>query len=99
MSFCGQVLCQRTVIGPWALAIIGNPRVAAPAAVAALPFRRERRETRLSCPVLSCFMVSPLFWPGWAWVRLSSPQLALPLWISQVGAAGEFGRCPIAAIR
>jgi hypothetical protein len=43
MSFCGQVLCQRIEMGPWALAIIGKPSAAAPpAATAALKmFRRD----------------------------------------------------------
>ena len=40
MSFEGQVDCQRIVIGPWALAIIGNARAEAPAA----PARNLRRE-------------------------------------------------------
>ena len=35
MSLAGQVLCQRIEIGPWALATMGNPRLAAPAAAAA----------------------------------------------------------------
>src|SRR2546427_453315 len=41
MSFCGQVLCQRIVIGPWALATMGKASVAAPAAAA--PLRNVRR--------------------------------------------------------
>src|SRR5882672_2185715 len=45
MSFDGQVDCQRMLIGPaWPLAIIGNPRVAAPAVAAAAPARNLRRE-------------------------------------------------------
>ena len=42
MSFAGQVLCQRMLIGPWALTTVGNPRVAAPV-VAAAPVRKRRR--------------------------------------------------------
>src|SRR5258707_15043286 len=45
MSFAGQVLCQRMLIGPaWPLAIMGKPSVAAPAAAAAAPARNLRRE-------------------------------------------------------
>src|SRR5262245_25900600 len=43
MSFCGQVLCQRIEIGPWALATIGKPSVAAPVAASAAPWRNLRR--------------------------------------------------------
>ena len=42
MSLAGQVDCQRMVMGPWALATIGKPSVATPAAAAA-PFRKLRR--------------------------------------------------------
>jgi hypothetical protein len=45
MSFAGQVLCQRMLIGPCALTIIGKPRVAAPVAAAAAPRRNLRRES------------------------------------------------------
>ena len=38
-----QVLCQRMLTGPWALAIIGKPSVAAPAVAAAAPVRNLRR--------------------------------------------------------
>src|SRR5215470_1984182 len=45
MSFDGQVDCQRMLIGPACpLAIIGKPRVAAPAVAAAAPARNLRRE-------------------------------------------------------
>src|SRR6185503_14966921 len=44
MSFAGQVLCQRMLIGPWALTIVGKPSVAAPAVAAAAPARNLRRE-------------------------------------------------------
>src|SRR5262245_12711987 len=43
MSFCGQVLCQRIEIGPWALTTIGKPRAAAPVAAAAALLRNRRR--------------------------------------------------------
>src|SRR5437867_13151713 len=43
MSFCGHVLCQRIEIGPWALATIGKPSVAAPVAARAAPRRKVRR--------------------------------------------------------
>src|SRR5512132_2424677 len=45
MSFCGQVDCQRMVIGPCARTIVGKPRAAAPVAVAATaaPLRNLRR--------------------------------------------------------
>src|SRR5712691_5012595 len=54
MSFAGQVLCQRMLIGPWALAIMGKPRVAAPAVAAAAPARNLRREAAglLNCSLL-----------------------------------------------
>jgi len=44
MSFDGQVDCQRMLIGPWALTIVGKPSVAAPAVAAAAPARNLRRE-------------------------------------------------------
>src|SRR6478736_6419940 len=45
MSFDGQVDWKRMLIGPvWPLAIIGKPRVAAPAVAAAAPVRNLRRE-------------------------------------------------------
>src|SRR5262245_431629 len=43
MSFCGQVLCQRIEIGPWALATIGKPSAAAPVAARVAPCRNLRR--------------------------------------------------------
>src|SRR5258706_10672625 len=65
MSFAGQVLCQRMLIGPCALAIIGNARVAAPVAAAA-PVRNLRREaTDLSFCMLICYLLlGSLRWPG-----------------------------------
>jgi len=45
MSFAGQVLCQRKVIGPCALTIAGKASVAAPVAAAA-PVRNLRRDAR-----------------------------------------------------
>jgi hypothetical protein len=46
MSFDGQVLCQRMLIGPWALTTVGAATaVAAPAAAA---FRKRRRLVVLS---------------------------------------------------
>src|SRR6266446_2229286 len=44
MSFDGQVDCQRMLIGPWALTIVGKPSVAAPAVAAAAPLKNLRRE-------------------------------------------------------
>src|SRR6266705_6952446 len=54
MSFAGQVLCQRMLIGPWALTIVGKPSVAAPAVAAAAPARNFRREAAgfLNCSLL-----------------------------------------------
>src|SRR6478609_8147478 len=44
MSFDGHVDCQRMLIGPvWPLAIIGKPRVAAPATVPPAARRKPRR--------------------------------------------------------
>src|SRR3989441_7914182 len=54
MSFCGPVLCQRIEIGPWALATIGKPSVAAPVAASAAPLRNVRRG--LSVTVRESFM-------------------------------------------
>src|SRR5579885_1744842 len=59
MSFDGQVDWKRNEIGPWALAIIGKPRVVAPAAAAVAPLRNLRREAcGLDC---SLIVVSSLF--------------------------------------
>src|SRR5882757_9384448 len=46
MSLAGQVLCQRMLIGPWALAMLGAATVAA--APAAATFRKRRRVEVLS---------------------------------------------------
>src|SRR5882724_5702379 len=65
MSFEGQVLCQRMLIGPWALTIVGAATVAA--APAAATFRKRRRVEVLS--LFGAVMVfSPLdavlWWTG-----------------------------------
>src|SRR6267378_6630986 len=60
MSFDGQVDCQRMLIGPWALAIIGKPSVAAPAVAAAAPARNFRRE---AVSVFCSLLISSSF--GW----------------------------------
>jgi hypothetical protein len=57
MSFDGQVLCQRMLIGPWALTIAGAATVAA--APAAATFRKRRRLEVVS--FLDVVMVSPRF--------------------------------------
>jgi hypothetical protein len=46
MSFDGQVLCQRMLIGPWALTTVGA--ATAVAALAAATFRKRRRVEVLS---------------------------------------------------
>src|SRR5262245_27830045 len=57
MSFEGQVLCQRMLIGPWALTTLGAASVPAPAAPAAsaLALRNFRRES------------------GWTFLPMGSP--------------------------
>jgi len=40
MSFDGQVLCQRMLIGPWALTTLGAVTAAAPAPAASIKRRR-----------------------------------------------------------
>ena len=64
MSFDGQVLCQRIVIGPvCALAIIGKPSVAAPAVAAAAPVRNLRRDSGLVCSLLIvCSLAIVVLW-------------------------------------
>src|ERR1700704_2353778 len=57
MSFDGQVLCQRMLIGPCALAMLGAATVAA--APAAATFRKRRRLETLS--FLDVVMVSSPF--------------------------------------
>src|SRR5205823_8711239 len=57
MSFCGQVLCQRIVIGPCALATMGKPSAAAPVAATAAPVRNFRRDA--SGALLECLMGTP----------------------------------------
>src|SRR5258706_10205395 len=52
MSFEGQVLCQRMLIGPCALTALGAATVAA--AVTAAPLRNLRRVGDLDVGVLSC---------------------------------------------
>src|SRR6266853_2620104 len=61
MSFDGQVLCQRMLIGPWALTIVGKPSVAAPAVAAAAPARNLRREAVPN--FVDCSFISSSF--GW----------------------------------
>src|SRR5262249_33888111 len=56
MSFCGQVLCQRKLIGPCALTIIGNPSAALPAAAPAAPVRNLRRE---ACGLFCWVLIAP----------------------------------------
>src|SRR2546425_6520571 len=43
MSFCGQVLCHRIVMGPCALATVGAVAAAAAPATTAAPLRKDRR--------------------------------------------------------
>src|SRR5947208_10935575 len=50
MSFEGQVLCQRMLIGPWARTMAGAATVAA--APAAATFRKRRRVEALSWVVM-----------------------------------------------
>jgi hypothetical protein len=57
MSFEGQVLWKRMLIGPCALAIIGKPSVAAPAVAAAAPDRNLRRE---AIALSFCLLISIL---------------------------------------
>jgi hypothetical protein len=65
MSFDGQVLCQRMLIGPWALTMAGAATVAA--APAAATFRKRRRVAVLSL-VGAVMVFSPLdaalWWTG-----------------------------------
>src|SRR4051794_33534551 len=51
MSFDGQVLCQRMLIGPWALTTLGAATVAA--AATAAPLRNLRREVLSPADVLA----------------------------------------------
>src|ERR1700730_3018906 len=87
MSFAGQVLCQRMLIGPWALTTVGAVTVAA--VTTAAPRRKLRRVVWLGRE--DCDMASPWllmdairprerrFWIGWpflelragSWVRLA----------------------------
>src|SRR6266581_2736196 len=60
MSFDGQVLCQRMLIGPWAFAIIGKPSVAAPAVAAAAPAKNLRRETAWGFLICSLLIESSI---------------------------------------
>src|SRR3979411_683286 len=57
MSFEGQVLCQRMLIGPWALTMAGAATVAA--APAAATFKKRRRVEVLSL-VGAVMVFSPL---------------------------------------
>src|SRR5207249_10172035 len=61
MSFDGQVLCQRMLIGPAGpLAIVGKPSVAAPAVAAAAPARNLRRETAWGFLICSLLIESSI---------------------------------------
>src|SRR5207248_5848595 len=60
MSFCGQVLCQRMAIGPWALTIAGNPRVAAPAAAGGAAFQEGAARDAFVLPRLGLLHAFPL---------------------------------------
>jgi len=65
MSLDGQVLCQRMLIGPWALAIFGAATVAA--APAAATFRKLRRLEVFPLVgfVMSILPVEPILgWPA-----------------------------------
>jgi hypothetical protein len=57
MSFDGQVLCQRMLIGPWALTTLGAANVAAVAT--AVPFKNLRRV--VDARRISCAMFPPKF--------------------------------------
>ncbi len=52
MSFAGHVLCQRMLIGPWALTIDGVASAAAPAVAATAPRRNLRRDAGLPAAAL-----------------------------------------------
>jgi hypothetical protein len=56
MSFAGQVLCQRMVIGDCATEIMGKPIAAAPAVPAAALLRKERRDSFFSSGLFSLLM-------------------------------------------
>src|SRR5512143_2309489 len=58
MSLVGQVLCQRIVIGPCALATMGKPSAAAPAAAAVRNFLRL---TPFEEPALPSFFFTVTF--------------------------------------
>jgi hypothetical protein len=65
MSLDGQVLCQRMLIGPWALAMFGAATVAA--APAAATFRKLRRLEVLPLVglVMGILPVEPVLgWPA-----------------------------------
>src|SRR6185503_1859091 len=66
MSFAPHAPCILRTIGPCALAIIGKPRVAAPAVAAAAPDRNLRREAAdLSFRLLMyCLLLGSLLWRG-----------------------------------
>src|ERR1700720_1414074 len=78
MSFAGQVLCQRMLIGPWALTTVGAVTVAA--VTTAAPRRNLRRLVWLGRE--DCDMASPWllmdairprerrFWIGWPFLEL-----------------------------
>src|SRR5258706_417738 len=77
MSFEGQVDCQRMLIGPWALTIVGKPSVAAPAVAAAAPARNLRREAVsvfLDCSLL----ISSSFGSGNSWMVVPASFFLFP---------------------
>jgi hypothetical protein len=62
MSFVGQVLCHRMVMGAWATWMVGKAATAAPAAPTAALRRKSRRDVpRLARagPLVRLFMFSP----------------------------------------
>jgi uncharacterized membrane protein len=71
MSFDGQVLCQRMLIGPWALTTVGA--ATAVAALAAATFKKRRRVEVLSLVglVMEILPVEPVLWSaGIYWQEL-----------------------------
>src|SRR5712691_8772465 len=77
MSFDGQVDCQRMLIGPWALTIVGKPSVAAPAVAAAAPVKNLRREAVsnfLDCSLL----IRSSFGLGKTWIVVAALLFLFP---------------------
>src|SRR2546430_1103263 len=95
MSFDGQVLCQRMLIGPaWPLAIIGKPSAATPPATPVAAFRKLRRVLVLTVDCVERnFDLRVMAPPSTACMRdLKGLALGRP----QMPAAGN-GRCPRSA--